>query len=74
MVLENKNSFYLNGALFLSTMGSTATTLGFITYIFNTTHSAFNTGAITIATLLVGMSVFRDFSKRKGPHVVYGSS
>lgn len=55
MVLENKNSFYLNGALFLSTMGSTATTLGFITYIFNTTHSAFNTGAITIATLLVGM-------------------
>lgn len=55
MVLENKNSFYLNGALFLSTMGSAATTLGFITYIFNTTHSAFNTGAITIATLLVGM-------------------
>ena len=55
MVLENKNSLYLNGALFLSTMGSTATTLGFITYIFNTTHSAFNTGAITIATLLVGM-------------------
>ena len=26
-----------------------------LTYIFNTTHSAFNTGAITIATLLVGM-------------------
>ena len=36
-------------------MGSTATTLGFITYIFNTTHSPFNTGAVTIATLLVGM-------------------
>jgi len=36
-------------------MGSTATTLGFITYIFNTTHNPFNTGAVTIATLLVGM-------------------
>ena len=36
-------------------MGSTATTLGFITYIFNTTHSPFNTGAVTIATLLGGM-------------------
>jgi len=36
-------------------MGSTATTLGFITYIFNTTHSPFDTGAVTIATLLVGM-------------------
>ena len=45
MNLENKNSFLL----------STATTLGFITYIFNTTHSPFNTGAVTIATLLVGM-------------------
>ena len=55
MNLENKNSFLLNGALFFSTMGSTATTLGFITYIFNTTHSPFNTGAVTIATLLVGM-------------------
>jgi len=55
MNLENKNSFLLNSALFFSTMGSTATTLGFITYIFNTTHSPFNTGAITIATLLVGM-------------------
>lgn len=55
MNLENKNSFFLNSALFFSTMGSTATTLGFITYIFNTTHSPFNTGAITIATLLVGM-------------------
>jgi len=43
---ENKNSFLLNSALFFSTMGSTATTLGFITYIFNTTHSP---------TLLVGM-------------------
>lgn len=52
---ENKNSFLLNSALFFSTMGSTATTLGFITYIFNTTHSPFNTGAVTIATLLVGM-------------------
>jgi len=48
MNLENKNSFLLNS-------GSTATTLGFITYIFNTTHSPFNTGAVTIATLLVGM-------------------
>ena len=55
MNLENKNSFLLNSALFLSTIGSTATTLGFITYIFNTTHSPFNTGAVTIATLLVGM-------------------
>lgn len=55
MNLENKNSFILNSALFFSTMGSTATTLGFITYIFNTTHSPFNTGAVTIATLLVGM-------------------
>ncbi|WP_257846992.1 MFS transporter [Veillonella faecalis] len=55
MNLENKNSFLLNSALFFSTMGSTATTLGFITYIFNTTHSPFNTGAFTIATLLVGM-------------------
>lgn len=55
MNLENKNSFLLNSALFCSTMGSTATTLGFITYIFNTTHSPFNTGAVTIATLLVGM-------------------
>ena len=55
MNLENKNSFLLNNALFFSTMGSTATTLGFITYIFNTTHSPFNTGAVTIATLLVGM-------------------
>ena len=55
MNLENKNSFLLNSALFFSTMGSTATTLGFITYIFNTTHSPFNTGAVTIATLLVGM-------------------
>ena len=55
MNLENKNSFFLNSALFFSTMGSTATTLGFITYIFNTTHSPFNTGAVTIATLLVGM-------------------
>ena len=55
MNLENKNSFLLNSALFFSTMGSTATTLGFITYIFNTTHSLFNTGAVTIATLLVGM-------------------
>ena len=55
MNLENKNSFLLNSALFFSTMGSTATTLGFITYIFNTTHSHFNTGAVTIATLLVGM-------------------
>lgn len=55
MNLENKNSFLLNTALFFSTMGSTATTLGFITYIFNTTHSPFNTGAVTIATLLVGM-------------------
>ena len=55
MNLENKNSFRLNSALFFSTMGSTATTLGFITYIFNTTHSPFNTGAVTIATLLVGM-------------------
>ncbi|ETJ31550.1 Transporter, major facilitator family protein, partial [human gut metagenome] len=36
MNLENKNSFFLNSALFFSTMGSTATTLGFITYIFNT--------------------------------------
>jgi len=36
-------------------MGSTATTLGFITYIFNTTHSPFDTGVVTIATLLVGM-------------------
>ena len=53
MNLENKNSFLLNSALFFSTMGSTATTLGFITYIFNTTHSPFNTGAVTIATLLV---------------------
>ena len=52
---ENKNSFLLNSALFFPTMGSTATTLGFITYIFNTTHSPFNTGAVTIATLLVGM-------------------
>ena len=33
MNLENKNSFLLNSALFFSTMGSTATTLGFITYI-----------------------------------------
>ena len=55
MNLENKNSFLLNSALFFSTMGSTATTLGFIKYIFNTTHSPFNTGAVTIATLLVGM-------------------
>lgn len=55
MNLENKNSFLLNSALFFSTMGSTATTLGFITYIFNTTHSPFNTGAVTIATLLVGV-------------------
>ena len=55
MNLENKNSFLLNSALFFSTMGSTATTVGFITYIFNTTHSPFNTGAVTIATLLVGM-------------------
>ena len=55
MNLENKNSFLLNSALFFSTMGSTATTLGFIIYIFNTTHSPFNTGAVTIATLLVGM-------------------
>lgn len=55
MNLENKNSFLLNSALFFSTMGSTATTLVFITYIFNTTHSPFNTGAVTIATLLVGM-------------------
>ena len=55
MNLENKNSCHLNSALFFSTMGSTATTLGFITYIFNTTHSPFNTGAVTIATLLVGM-------------------
>lgn len=55
MNLENKNSFLLNSALFFSTLGSTATTLGFITYIFNTTHSPFNTGAVTIATLLVGM-------------------
>lgn len=55
MNLENKNSFLLNSALFFSTMESTATTLGFITYIFNTTHSPFNTGAVTIATLLVGM-------------------
>ena len=55
MNLENKNSFLLNSALFFSTMGRTATTLGFITYIFNTTHSPFNTGAVTIATLLVGM-------------------
>lgn len=55
MNLENKNSFLLNSALFFSTMGSTATTLGFITYIFNTTHGPFNTGAVTIATLLVGM-------------------
>ena len=55
MNLEDKNSFLLNSALFFSTMGSTATTLGFITYIFNTTHSPFNTGAVTIATLLVGM-------------------
>lgn len=55
MNLENKNSFLLNSALFFSTMGSTATTLGFITYIFNTTHSPFNTGAVTIATLLVGI-------------------
>lgn len=55
MNLENKNSFFLNSALFFSIMGSTATTLGFITYIFNTTHSPFNTGAVTIATLLVGM-------------------
>ena len=55
MNLENKNSFLLNSALFFLIMGSTATTLGFITYIFNTTHSPFNTGAVTIATLLVGM-------------------
>ena len=55
MNLENKNSCLLNSALFFSTMGSTATTLGFITYIFNTTHSPFNTGTVTIATLLVGM-------------------
>lgn len=55
MNLENKNSFFLNSTLFFSTMGSTATTLGFITYIFNTTHSPFNTGAVTIATLSVGM-------------------
>ena len=55
MNLENKNSFLLNSALFFSTMGSTATTLGFITYIFNTTHSPFDTGAVTVATLLVGM-------------------
>ena len=55
MNLENKNSFLLNSALFFSTMGSTATRLGFMTYIFNTTHSPFNTGAVTIATLLVGM-------------------
>lgn len=55
MNLENKNSFLLNSALFFSAMGSTATTLGFITYIFNTTHSPFDTGAVTIATLLVGM-------------------
>ena len=55
MNLENKNSFLLNSALFFSTMGSAATTLGFITYIFNTTHSPFDTGVVTIATLLVGM-------------------
>ena len=55
MNLENKNSLLLNSALFFSTMGSTATTLGFITFIFNTTHSPVNTGAVTIATLLVGM-------------------
>lgn len=55
MNLESKNSFLLNSALFFSTMGSIATTLGFITYIFNTTRSPFNTGAVTIATLLVGM-------------------
>lgn len=69
MNLENKNSFLLNSALFFSTMGSTATTLGFITYIFNTTHSPFNTGAVTIATLLVGMLLgpfLGIFVKEKG--------
>ena len=61
MNLENKNSFLLNSALFFSTMGSTATTLGFITYIFNTTHSPFDTGVVTIATLnlfLLRVSLF----------------
>lgn len=69
MNLENKNSFLLNSALFFSTMGSTATTLGFITYIFNTTHSPFDTGAVTIATLLVGMLLgpfFGILVKEKG--------
>ena len=67
MNLENKNSFLLNSALFFSTMGSTATTLGFITYIFNTTHSPFNTGAVI-------RPIFRDTCKRKRLNVVYGSS
>lgn len=69
MNLENKNSFLLNSALFFSTMGSAATTLGFITYIFNTTHSPFDTGAVTIATLLVGMLLgpfFGILVKEKG--------
>ena len=66
MVLENKNSLYLNGALFLSTMGSTATTLGFITYIFNTTHSAFN------VNVNIRMYNFDDVQCTVIPSVAYG--
>lgn len=75
MNLENKNSFLLNSALFFSTMGSTATTLGFITYIFNTTHSPFNTGTVTIATFVnvnIRMYNFDDVQCTVIPSVAYG--
>lgn len=52
---EAQMSFLLNAALFISTAGTTATTLGFLSYIFQKTNSPFDTGAVTISTLVVGM-------------------
>lgn len=55
--LLSNTTILLNLALFISTVGSTGSILGFITYVFNKTNNALDTGAITIFTLLVGLFI-----------------
>lgn len=45
----------LNGAVFITTMGSASTQLGFMTYVLRQTQSALDTGGVMLITLLVGM-------------------
>lgn len=68
-VTNNYISFLLTSALFVSTIGTAATTLGFFSYIYSKTNNPFDTGVVTMATLAVGifLSPFLGIlTKRKG--------